>query len=245
MRTNTKTPKQPVMWLVAAGLSLHIGAAGAYAQPAAHNHGDVLYHKITAELAGGVAEGATGLASWDVDGWYGGDSYKLWLKSEGEYAQGHVEAADVWAMLSRNIHPFWDVQAGVHQQFQPHSTTRLVVGAHGTAPFFLETDAHVFVDDNGTLALRIKQQKDLLFSQKLALEPYYKLYATSADSAEGAAGLNSLTLGTSLRYAISPKVAPYSEVFYTRHLGETAGERRKNGENVAETTLLFGVKLMF
>ena len=51
---------------------------------------------------------------WDLQGWYGGDYDKLWLKSEGEGAFGESpEQAEVQALYSRSIDPWFNLQVGV------------------------------------------------------------------------------------------------------------------------------------
>src|SRR5690606_20150815 len=51
---------------------------------------------------------------WDVQGWYGGDINKLWLKSEGDVGDG-PDGAEIQALYSRAIAPFFAIQAGVRQ----------------------------------------------------------------------------------------------------------------------------------
>ena len=55
---------------------------------------------------------------WDVGGWTGGDINRFWWKSEGEGDfDGGIEG-EVQALYSRAVSPFWDVQAGVRQDFR-------------------------------------------------------------------------------------------------------------------------------
>ncbi|MBU2382423.1 MAG: copper resistance protein B, partial [Alphaproteobacteria bacterium] len=47
---------------------------------------------------------------WDVQGWTGGDINRFWWKSEGEGDfGGELEEAEVQALYSRAVTPFWDV----------------------------------------------------------------------------------------------------------------------------------------
>ena len=51
---------------------------------------------------------------WDLQGWYGGDIDKIWFKSEGEGEWGRpLEQAEVQALWSHAIGPWFDFQAGV------------------------------------------------------------------------------------------------------------------------------------
>src|SRR3546814_663581 len=59
---------------------------------------------------------------WDAQGWVGGDFDKLWLKSEGEGAfGGGVESAEVQALWSHAIGPWFDLQAGLRYDIEPDS----------------------------------------------------------------------------------------------------------------------------
>ena len=63
---------------------------------------------------------ATDTARWDVQGWYGGDYHRLWMKTEGEWRTGGERGgeAEVQALYSRLLAPFWDFQVGLrYDQF--------------------------------------------------------------------------------------------------------------------------------
>ncbi|MGB1540380.1 MAG: copper resistance protein B, partial [Rickettsiales bacterium] len=49
---------------------------------AGDGHGGQIFHGFTLEADYGTGE-SDPVASWDLDGWIGGDYNKLWLKSEG------------------------------------------------------------------------------------------------------------------------------------------------------------------
>lgn len=59
--------------------------------------------------------------SWDASGWIGGDINRLWLRSEGERTNGVTEDAELQVLYGRSISPWWDVVAGVRQDFKPES----------------------------------------------------------------------------------------------------------------------------
>src|SRR3989344_339659 len=75
-------------------------------------HGSQIFHAFRLKTGyGGGKSGA--VASWDFDGWVGGDDNKIWLKSEGENTDGETEKVEFWALYSRNIATFWDAQIGL------------------------------------------------------------------------------------------------------------------------------------
>lgn len=76
-----------------------------------HEHGGETFHMFRLETDYGANKDG-GVGSWDWEGWVGTDENKLWLKSEGEYADGKLQEGEAWALYSRNIATFWDAQAG-------------------------------------------------------------------------------------------------------------------------------------
>ena len=58
---------------------------------------------------------------WDAQGWIGKDYSRLWIKTEGERLSSRkgLLVAEVQALYSRPISPFFDLQAGVRQDFVP------------------------------------------------------------------------------------------------------------------------------
>ncbi|WP_241190421.1 copper resistance protein B, partial [Enterobacter kobei] len=59
--------------------------------------------------------------SWSVNSWIGGDTDRLWLKSEGERSGGKTETAEAQLLWGHAVGPWWDLVAGVRQDFRPAS----------------------------------------------------------------------------------------------------------------------------
>lgn len=184
------------------------------------------------------------LITWDGYAWIGGDDVKLRLEAEGDSVDGDVEQAELRAFISWNVSEFWDVQAGLRHDFEPSDLTWMAVGVHGLAPYFFETDAHVFVSEDGDVMLRVEQSIDIAVTQDLFLEPHLEVNTFAQDVPElgVGAGLSDIEIGLQLRYEFSRKFAPYLDLVYERALGETAGIVRAAGEDVEETTLRLGLR---
>jgi copper resistance protein B len=209
-------------------------------------HGGGIFHMFRLETDyGGGKDGA--VARWDLDGWMGTDENKLWIKSEGEHANGRLEDAEVWALYSRNVSTFWDAQAGVRYDFKPRSTTYAVVGFNGLAPYYFETEAHLFVSDKGDVSARLREENDFLLTQKLILQPYAEinLYAQNVPENDVGAGLSSGEIGLQTRYEFTRKFAPYVDIRYSRKFGETSSIAERNGEDNEEVVGSIGIRLMF
>lgn len=211
-----------------------------------HEHGSQVFHALVLETDYGAGQDGP-VARWDLDGWAGSDENKLWLKSEGERNDGITEQAEAWAMYSRNIAAFWDFQAGARHDTQPVSTSYLALGFEGLAPYFFETEAHLFISDEGDVSARLHIEKDFLLTQRLILQPYTEvnLFAQDVPEQETGAGVTEGEAGLQLRYEITRKFAPYIDLRYERTFGETSSIAKNNGEDNDDFIASGGVRLMF
>lgn len=185
---------------------------------------------------------------WDVQGWYGGDTDKLWVKSEGEGVfHGAVEAAEVQALWSHAIGPWFDLQAGVRYDFEPDSRAHAVLGVQGLAPYMFDIDAALFLSDQGDLTARIEAEYDQRITQRLILQPRVEFSLAAQDiPARGiGAGISSLEAGLRLRYEIVREFAPYVGVDYEAKLGGTADYARAAGEDPDRVSLVVGIRAWF
>lgn len=209
-------------------------------------HGGGIFHKFRSETDyGGSSHGTA--ASWDVKGWIGTDDDKLYLRTEGEQKSGSLESAEIWALYSRNIATFWDAQAGIRYDFRPHSTTYLTLGFNGLAPYFFETEAHLFISEKGDVSARLREENDFLITQKLIIQPYAEinLFAQDVHDQDVGAGLSDGKIGLQTRYEFTRKFAPYVDVHYGRKFGETSAIARSNGEEDDELVGSVGLRLIF
>jgi len=187
------------------------------------------------------------LWTWESDAWIGGDTNKLWLRSDGEIMDGDVEQASLEVLYSRNVATFWDVQAGVRHEFEPDGVSHLVAGVQGLAPYQFETEAFAYLSEDGDLGLRFEQALDLHLTQRLILEPEVEAGFQFQDVPERGlgSGLTSVGVSAQLRYEITRKVAPYVEVGYERLLGDTADLAAAAGHDDEETSLRIGLRSWF
>jgi copper resistance protein B len=217
-----------------------------YAEEMTHDHGGGIFHmiKLEAEIGSNQHEDVAG---WDLDGWIGTDNEKLWIKSEGESADGELESTEFWALYSKNISEFWDVQAGIRLDTEPETTSYLIAGFNGLAPYWFETEAHMFISNEGDLTARLHLENEILITQKLILEPYSEINLSAQDvhEFEIGEGVTDGKIGLQMRYEFSRKFAPFVDVHYGRKLGETSNIANKHKEDVEETAITSGIRLMF
>lgn len=204
------------------------------------------FHMVRAEIDAGRTDGEDVL-SWDGEAWIGGDINRLWFKAEGESLDGDVEEAEIQALWSRNVADFWDLQAGVRIDLEPETTTHLALGVQGLAPYRFETEAMVFLSEDGDLSARLHQSFDLHLSQRLIAEPYTEINAYAQDVPERdiGAGLSDAQLGLQVRYEFTRKFAPYIDFAWESALGETASIARANGDDVRAESLRAGLRFWF
>ena len=212
-------------------------------------HGGMLASKLFIDRAETrVREGDDGYLL-DVQTWHGGDINKLWLKGELEGGWGKKpEHAEVQALWSRAIDPWFDLQAGVRFDPQPGpNRTHLVLGVQGLAPYWWEVEGAVFLSNKGDVTARAEAEYDLRITQKLILQPRAEADLSLQDVPELAigSGLTNASLGLRLRYQVSPLVSPYVGVEYERAFGDTRRFLRAEGDNPGGFNLLAGVRLWF
>jgi copper resistance protein B len=186
---------------------------------------------------------------WDGLFWFGGDIDKLWIKSEGESSFGepleHGEAQLLWGHA---LDPWFDVQAGVRQDFGAGpGRTHLVLGIQGLAPYWFEVDAALFVSDKGELTARGEAEYDLRLTQKLILQPRVEFNLSAQDVPELGlgSGVTTAEAGLRLRYAITPQFAPYIGAAWERAFGETRGLRVAGGESSGGWSFVIGARSWF
>jgi len=186
---------------------------------------------------------------WDGEAWVGGDINRLWLKTEGEGAfRAGVESAEVQALYSHAIDPYFNLQAGIRQDFgQGPNRTYATVGFEGLAPYMFEVEGALFLSNKGDLLGRLEGYYDQRITQRLILQPRIELNLAAQDVAENriGAGLTDAELGLRLRYEITRRFAPYVGVSYEAKTGRTADFARADGEDPATTSFVAGMRIWF
>lgn len=184
----------------------------------------------------------------NAEGWYGGDIDKLWLKTEIEGDFGHKpEQAEFQALWGRAVDPWINLQAGIRLDAQPKKRARLVLGAEGLAPYWIEFDVAAFLSDKGDVTARAEVEHDVRITQKLVLQPRAELDFSlqNIPNERVGAGLSTAELGLRLRYQFVPNFAPYVGVNYGRAFGETRDFIRAEGDDPSDLSFVVGVRAFF
>ena len=212
-------------------------------------HGGGVFSQIMIDMAEiRFRDGRDGF-HWDGEGWFGGDRDRLVVKSEGEGAFGEaVEDAEVQALYSRAIGPYFNFQAGVRQDFQPKPRrTYATVGFEGLAPYWFEVEGAVFLSDKGDVLGRLEGYYDQRITQRLILQPRVELNLSAQDmpAERIGSGLVDAEAGLRLRYELKREFAPYVGVSWERKFGDTARFARADGEDTGGFSFVAGVRVWF
>lgn len=223
------------------------------ASVAAQTMDDHIYWKLLADELEYVPGPESRPIAFDASFWIGGDYNRVWVKAEGDRATvgsgGELEAQ---LLYSRLIAPFWELQAGLGLETvsgEGESRTRglAVIGLEGLAPYWFEVEPQLLVSHEGDIALALNASYELLFTQRLVLEPELEMNAALQDVPEFGvgAGFSDLSLAARLRYEFVREFAPYVGVVWDRRFGATADLARAAGEDVEDTAFVAGLRVWY
>ncbi len=215
----------------------------------AGEHGGARAAKVMTNIAEAQTGPGGGGYRWDVEGWYGGDINRFVFKTEGEGGRGRgLELAETQALFSRAVGRYTDLQAGIRHDFRPGpQKTYATVSVETLLPYWWETEAALFLSEDGDLRGRVEAWYDLRLTQRVVLQTQGELGVAAQDirSIEVGSGVTHAELGLRLRYEIKREFAPYIGVSYERSLGRTADFARAAGERVESTTFVVGLRSFF
>ena len=190
--------------------------------------------------------------AWDAQGWIGGDYNKLWLKTEGEgaFERSAPETTELQALYSRMISSFWGAQAGVRYDINPNPNPDrgfAVLGLQGLAAYWFESETALFVSQDGDVSFRGAFEYELLFTQKLILQPRLEINAAVQDAPRYgiASGLNNTSVGLRLRYEIRREFAPYIGVRWEQQYGDTKDLARADNQASSSIAFVLGLRAWY
>ncbi len=186
--------------------------------------------------------------TWEAEGWYGNDENKLWLRTEGDRSRGKIEDGDVEAFWNHLVATYWSTQLGVrHELGEGPSRNWAAFGVNGLASYWFELEATGYVGPSGRTAARLRAEYELLFTQRLILQPEFEVnaYGKSDPVRRIGSGISDAQLGLRLRYEIRRQFAPYIGVVWTRRLGNTADFARADHQAIFDRQWVAGVRIWF
>lgn len=194
-----------------------------------------------------AAEGANGL-NIDSRGWVGRDRDRLWFRAEGDGEGGRVGDAQTHVLYGRQFARYWDLVGGVRQDFRPGpAQTWAAFGVQGLAPYWFDIEATGYVGASGRTHARFEVEYELLFTNRLVLQPLFEaeLVGKSDHERGVGAGLSTTDVGFRLRYEIRREFAPYFGVTWSNKWGKTADFAEAAGEDTGGARFVTGLRLWF
>ena len=186
---------------------------------------------------------------WEGEGWFGGDINRFVVKTEGEGdVRGPLEDAEIQALYSRAIGPWWNLQGGVRYDIRPDpQRAYATLGIEGLAPYWFKAAGALFLSNKGELRGRIEGFYDQRITQRLILQPRAEIEASAQSIPEigVGAGLTDIELGLRLRYEIAREFAPYVGVEWAAKVGETARYARDAGDRTSGISYVAGIRFWF
>tara|TARA_R110002110_G_scaffold408762_1_gene630595 strand:+ start:8528 stop:9457 length:930 start_codon:yes stop_codon:yes gene_type:complete len=228
----------------------HTLSEGPYALPGARQLQLADEHKFWAVLGDRLEYDTDSEATtFDLQGWYGTTYDRFAIKLEGEAAAGRLEESETELLWSHALNAYFDTQLGVRfdQLEEGENRQWLALGLQGLAPYWFELDATAYLGDGGRSALSFEAEYELLFTQRLILQPRAELTFYGKDDTDNqlGSGLSDTALGLRLRYEFSRQFAPYIGVEWTGKYGGTADWARASNETVRDTLYVAGIRFWF
>lgn len=213
---------------------------------------DPLLTKVMSEIEY-LQEDGEHTIEWDIDAWIGRDLSKYWVKTSGEYGGSEFEDANIEFVYSRAISAYWDRQFGLRHDFESNSDsdTRNWVsyGFIGTAPYFVEVDARVFIGEDSSSQLLIELERELMITQEWVLTPELDIIAngrTNRQFGEGS-GLAEIELSLRLGYErnANRKFQPFVGVLARQSFGATRRLIKAEGKSSTSLEAIVGLHSWF
>ena len=208
-----------------------------------HRFGSVWFNRLE-----GVRRSGETAAVYEVQAWYGRDYDRLVLEAEGDYDNGELEEARTEVSWGHAVAAYWNTQLGVRFDtgIGPDRTW-LGFGIEGLAPYWFEVDLTGYIGDSGRTALSLEAEYEMLFTQRLILQPRFEadVYGKEDNERGIGSGLSEVSAGLRLRYEIRRELAPYVGVEWTALYGDTADSARAAGVDTRESQAVAGVRFWF
>ncbi|WHR57212.1 copper resistance protein B [Acinetobacter haemolyticus] len=216
-----------------------------------NEHGGQIYQ--TTKFSNGwiVDKDGKGSLGSSFEALIGTDENRMFVEANMNKAESSDPKYDVSALYSRNVAPFWDVQAGVRysEDKNNRNSNRIdgVIGLLGLAPYFFETKAYLYGGENNFWGASFEFDRDLLLTQKLITQPYIAADIVLNDSSDFAtkSGLSELKTGIKTRYEINKRIRPFVDVAYQYEKGQKLTTFQKATDSEKGWLYGAGIELVF
>ena len=190
---------------------------------------------------------ARGQNQTGIDGqWRIGDDFnKFVIEFERTREGDEWDDAEVQLLYSRYLGKYWDWRTGIRQGLNSDGETSLMLGIEGLAPYWFETEASIYLDQDGDFSVETELSYELQLTQNLVAEIFSNTtwYTSDKLNEMQGRGLVSNDIGLGLRYEFNRHFALYVEGYKNQYHGKTATIRQLNGLATREQGLRVGIRL--
>lgn len=236
----TDTPREPIPPVTDADRRAAFPELHAH-----HAHGTGIYSSVIVDRL--EMDDDDGHAM-EAEAWIGGDVRKFVISTELHGDKHGLEEASVDLLYSQGVRAWWDVVAGVRQDFpSDRSRTWAAAGVRGFAPYKFEVSAMAYASDGGRVMANFEGEYETLLTNRAIVQ--WRGEANLRNKAEPelhlGSGLTTASIGARLRYEIRREFAPYIGVEYERSFGNTRRLRASSGEDAGDVSFVAGVRFWF
>lgn len=214
-----------------------------------HSHGSMKIMSFAADRFEILSGDGPDVLLWDFEASYGDDYDKLVVKTAGLVGVNNtgLEEAEVQILWSHAMSPFFDLRTGLRYDLEPEPLPHFVIGAVGTAPYWLDIDAALYLSGDGDLTAGVDLEYEWLFTQSLSMLSRTEIAASAQviEALETGSGLNEIAQSLRLRYAVTGRFIPYAGLQWSRAFGGSADFIEAAGDDASEFTLIAGVNFWF
>ena len=187
--------------------------------------------------------------NFEAEGWYGTDSNRITLRTEGSAQTKDDKEIDSLTSLAywKPLGIFWNGEAGIAYDTQ-NDKSAVMAGIVGTAPYFVETDARAYLYTDGQVRLDLGTAYEWRLDQHWVVIPEIELTAFSKDDTDNgiAKGFNDFDAEVRLTYeTLNRQLLPYVGVSYESALGDARDLRRQQNEAVDSSSVTAGLMFWF
>ncbi len=189
------------------------------------------------------------LINFEAEGWYGTDSNRVRLRTEGSAQTKDDKDIESLSSLAywKPLGIFWNGEVGAAYDTQ-NDNAAVMAGIVGTIPYFIETDARAYLYTDGQVRLDLSAEYEWRLEQRWVVIPEVELTAFSKDDIDNGMTKGFNEFGAEVRLAyetLSRQLAPYVGLSYESALGDARDLRRQENEAVDSSSLTAGVTFWF
>lgn len=182
-------------------------------------------------------------------GLYGGDYHKLELfANDAEVSKGKVENADMDIFYWHLLDQFWAVKGGINYFYRPATSPywQPGIGLEGLMPYFIDTDVRGYYY-GGSTKLDIELSRDTQITNNffIRLGARSILASKTVSTAAIGSGLNQMRYIVRPYYRLAPGLNLVAEFERELTYGPYRNIQRNSGESTSESTLTFGLSILF